>query len=186
MKVYKILKRYSIKNKLIKSFVKNIDNGLIQIKKFSEFDNRTIWNVKKYLKKRKIKCTTSKNVIEKALILYDGWIYGNTIYYNDILDNNKLLETLIHEYVHFIRKKEKKFIYRSDENIFTEECIAELSSIYFMNKLTDCNYIFTNKFLEIFINEIILNYNLDVSITPFSLKNGTLFSKKNIIAPFQA
>ena len=23
-------------------------------------------------------------------------------------------------------------------------------------------------------------------ITPFSLKNGTLFSKKNIIAPFQA
>ena len=37
--------------------------------------------------------------------------------------------------------------------------------------------------------KIIKKYDVDnymINITPFSLKNGTLFSKKNIIAPFQA
>ena len=36
------------------------------------------------------------------------------------------------------------------------------------------------------LNEIRDNLNDLFGITPFSLKNGTLFNKKNIIAPFQA
>jgi hypothetical protein len=166
MEPYHMLTQYASMNKLIYSFVKNIDSGLLFIKTFTEFDNRTIYNVQHYLQKNnKIKKYTShKNIIKKAIMLYDGWIYSNTIYYKDTLSNKKLLSTLIHEYIHYIRKKEGKFIYNSSKNIFIEECIAELSSIYVINNIEDKYFIFDDNFLENFINDIISDYNLNLTL----------------------
>ena len=48
-------------------------------------------------------------------------------------------------------------------NIFIEECIAELSSIYFINNIEDKYFIFDDNFLEKFINDIISNYNLNLT-----------------------
>ena len=166
MEPYYVLKEYASTNKLIYSFVINIDTGLLFIKKFTEFDNKTIYNVKHYLQKNnKIKkYTSNKNIIKKAIMLYDGWIYGNTIYYKDTLSNKNLLSTLVHEYIHYIRKKEGKFIYNTSKNIFIEECIAELSSIFFINTIENKDFIFDNNFLEKFINDIICDYNLHLSL----------------------
>ena len=58
MKPYYMLMKYASMNKLINSFVKNIDTGLLFIKKFTEFDNRTIYNVRNYLQKNKKKHIT--------------------------------------------------------------------------------------------------------------------------------
>ena len=180
MDPYYILKQYASSNTLINSFVKNIDTGLLFIKKFTEFDNRTIYNVHHYLQKNnKIKKYTSqKNIIKKAIILYDGWIYGNTIYYKNTLSNKNLLSTLIHEYIHYIRKKDGRFIYNSSKNIFIEECIAELSSIYFIKNIEDKKFIFDTNFLDNFINDIIFDYNLNLTLdTARQLQDNILNEK---------
>jgi len=165
MDPYSTLTQYASTNQIIFSFVKNIDNKLLFIKKFTEFDNRVIYYVQQYLQKHKKinKTTTHKNIIRKAMQLYDGWIYGNTIYYKDTLSNQQLLSTLVHEYVHYLRKKEGKFIYNSHKNIFIEECIAELSSIYFINRIEDNPFILNKKNQANVINNIISNYYLDLS-----------------------
>lgn len=165
MEPYAMLAQYVSTNTLIKSFVNHIDNGLVCIKKFTEFDNRTINNVRHYLQKNKIiKNSSNKIIINKALTLYDGWIYGNTIYYNDKLSNKILLATLIHEYIHYIRKKEGKFIYNSPKNIFIEECIAELSSVYFIKTIEDKNFVIDPNNINDIISNIITNYNLNLTL----------------------
>jgi hypothetical protein len=180
MDPYVILIQYGPTSKLIYSFIKNIDNGMLFIKKFTEFDNRTIYNVQHYLhKNNKIKKNTShKNIIRKAIILYDGWIYGNTIYYKDTLSNKKLLSTLIHEYVHYLRKKEGKFLYNSSKNIFIEECIAELSAIYFINSIENNNFIFNVNFLDNFIIDINSEYNLNLKLETAKQLLDTIINEK--------
>jgi len=136
--------------------LKNLQNLIIEL-----FITFTII----YKKKNKIKKYTShKNIIKKAIILYDGWIYGNTIYYNDKLSKQRILSTIIHEYIHYMRKKERKFIYNSSKNIFIEECIAELSSVYFINTVENKHFRFDDNFLENFINTIISSYNLNITV----------------------
>ena len=79
----------------------------------------------------------------------------------------------------------------------------------FVNNFTNHNFILDDKFIDMCIDinfypiyyytfppqQFMLDKECKkseyfrlypLSITPFSLKNGTLFSKKNIIAPFQA
>jgi hypothetical protein len=91
---------------------KRIGDKSIQIRPFSQFDKRVLANIKKY-------CPIESEIHKK----YDGWIYGNTIYYNE-LSNGCIMDTIIHEYIHWKRKKSKQFRYRTPMDIFIEEGLA--------------------------------------------------------------
>ena len=67
-----------------------------------------------------------------------------------------------------VKYSDKRYIIHKNNNLINDSYEYELSNgkITKIEDITDINY--------------------DINITPFSLKNGTLNSKKNIIAPIRA
>jgi hypothetical protein len=120
-----LLKLYSDRVPLIQNILEHLDNNDIYIRPFSEFDNHALANVRLYMKKHNIKVPLSRDsLIRKAQRLYYGWIYGNTLYYRDGTSNMELLDTIIHEYVHWNRKQRKVFRYDTEKYIHREEYLA--------------------------------------------------------------
>ena len=130
---YSILLKHRHRYNFINDFIININTNQCVIKKFTEFDNRTIAQVRLYLKKLRLPRNTKKEVIQNAINQYSGWIYDNTLYYNNSLNNSEIISTIIHEYVHWKRKKEQVFKYRTANDIFLEEFFAEYVSKVYMN-----------------------------------------------------
>jgi uncharacterized protein YjaZ len=146
----------------IETLLDNFNKDKFIIKKFTEFDNKTIANVRLYLKKNKLPHKTKQQVIKSALNEYYGWIYHNTLYYRDNLELNDIISTVLHEYVHWLRKQEKTFKYKTSNDIFIEEFFAELVSEYYINNINKKNYIITPEIISSTIKIIISKYNLDI------------------------
>ena len=146
----------------IQNFIYNLKNGTFNVKTFSQFDNRTIANVKLYLKKERLPRSTKEKVIQSALKQYYGWIYDNTLYYNDTLDIDDTISTLLHEYVHWIRRVDGTYKYNSDNNIFIEEFFAELISEFYINVLNNKEAVITSCIINNTANHIISKYKLNI------------------------
>ena len=151
-----------MKYKFLNNFIINFNKGNFTIKKFTEFDNKTIANVRLYLKKHKLPHKTNQQVIKSALNEYYGWIYHNTLYYRDNLELTDIISTILHEYVHWIRRKDGTYKYKTDNDIFIEEFFAELISEYYVNTIFTKNYIITLDIISNTIELIISKYNLNI------------------------
>ena len=114
-------------HKLIRRIIKHIKSHDIEVRTFDQFDNHALANVRSYLAKR----SASKSGVDVTKVAnrnYSGWIYGNVLYYNARLTDIDIVETIVHEYVHWQRKKYGVFRYGTTNEIFIEESTAELVS----------------------------------------------------------
>lgn len=76
---------------------------------------------------------SKQDVIQSASKLYQGWIHGDTLYFKEGLGQYNTEATVLHEYVHWYRRKEGLYKYRTKKDQFVEEYIAENVSNFFMH-----------------------------------------------------
>jgi hypothetical protein len=164
-KYYRLLFKNRLKYNFIRELVEDIDDEACIIKKFTEFDNYTIAQMKLYLKKRKQPHALKKDVIRSALKTYYGWIYADTLYYNNYSNLKDTVSTIIHEYVHWRRKEECLYKYRSHYDIFIEEFFAELVSKYYINALVkNGKTVSANRIIKAVIRNYALNIDKNKAI----------------------
>ena len=161
MNPYRLLEKYKNKHRVINEIKYHIDKNNLQIKPFSEFDNLVIQNIRHYSKHSK---SISKSyIIQYALSNYYGWIYGNVLYYRDNTRSLELLDTIIHEYVHWIRKKQKLFLYTTSKYRFIEESIAHIIAKYITYKITRKRRQYMSmKYIECIIVKQAKMYNIPI------------------------
>jgi hypothetical protein len=124
---------FSHHHPFISELHEDTNSGYIHVKPFYQFDNRVVAHMRPYLKKRRMKRSTKADIVRSAGILYQGWIYGNTLYYKNGMKACDIVETILHEYVHWRRKCEGLYKYCTANDKFIEECFANIVSQYWID-----------------------------------------------------
>ncbi len=104
----------------------------MKIKTFDQLDGRVLANIRQYLRKMGIHPKTREETVRWAKRKFSGWVYGNTIYYKVVSSKREMLDTIVHEYVHWKRKKLGVYKYKTPRQKFVEEVTAT----YWAEKLT--------------------------------------------------
>jgi len=166
MKIYNYIKKFKNTKPIINFIINDIDNGKLIIRNFDEIDNRTYVQMREYMLLRNIinENASRIRVINKAKITYSGWCYNNIIYNNNDLSKGlDMLNTIIHEYIHYNRKYEKIFKYGTPNQIFIEEFFAYLVANYTVDSIKSTKNI---KLDYAYINTVIIkvleSYNLQI------------------------
>ena len=94
------------------------------IKTFDELDGRVLANIKLYLRKMGIHPKTRAETIRWAKRKFSGWMWGDNIYVKVVPSRKETLNTLVHEYVHWKRKKLGVYKYRTPLQKLREETLA--------------------------------------------------------------
>ena len=94
------------------------------IKTFDQLDGHVLANMKLYLRKMGIHPKTRAETIRWAKRKFSGWMWGDNIYVKIVPSRKETLNTLIHEYVHWKRKKLGLYKYKTPTQKLREETIA--------------------------------------------------------------
>jgi hypothetical protein len=81
-----------------------------------------------------IKPRTREETIRHAKREFSGWTYGDTIYYKVVRSKREMMDTIIHEYVHWKRKKLGVYRYKTPMQKLREETIATYLAEKFTGK----------------------------------------------------
>ena len=104
----------------------------MKIRTFDQLDNRVLVNIRQYLKKIGITPRTREDTVKWAKRKFSGWTYGDTIYFKIVPSRREMVDTLIHEYIHWKRKSIGTYRYKTPRQQLLEETI----STYLAEKLT--------------------------------------------------
>lgn len=96
----------------------------MEVKTFDQLDGRVLANIRQYLRKMGINPKTREETVRWAKKKFYGWTYGNTIYFKVVRSKREMLDTIIHEWVHWKRKNLGVYKYKTPRQKFTEETLA--------------------------------------------------------------
>ena len=96
----------------------------MKIKTFDELDGHALHNIKQYLAKDGIYPRSRASTLAWAKRRYSGWVWGDTIYFKIVPSRRDTLDTLIHEYVHWARKRAGVYRYSTRRQKLFEESLA--------------------------------------------------------------
>jgi hypothetical protein len=175
MDIHNYISKFKDKRPIINNILKDSANGKLKICNFDEIDNRTLAQMHQYMLSHKvIKSEVSyKVVINKAKKIWYGWCYNNTIYNNDEISKGyEMLNTVIHEYIHYYRKRTDVFKYGTHNQIFIEEFFAYLVANYNVDCIKSRKTIkLTNDYIEKLYTSVIKKYELHIKNPELLIKN---------------
>jgi hypothetical protein len=96
----------------------------MKIKTFDQLDGRVLANIRQYLHKLGIRPKTREETIRWAKRKFSGWLYGDTIYFKIEPSRRNMMDTLIHEWTHWSRKKLGLYRYKTPKQKIVEETLA--------------------------------------------------------------
>lgn len=128
--ILKILNKYNDRP-IIRNILFYCDNKRFKIKYFNEMDYEEFLDM---LNACGLQYAGSKkNIISKICDQYFGICMSNISYISPYIDEIKLVSTIVHEFIHFIRGGYIVWeYYYSTENAFIEECLAVIAEEYFV------------------------------------------------------
>jgi len=177
MNIYNYIKKFKDKRPIINKILTEIENGKLIIRNFDEIDNRTLAQMRQYMISHKIIYTnvSDQTIINKAKKIWSGWCYNNIIYNNsEISKGYEMLNTVIHEYIHYYRKRVDIFKYCTHNQVFIEEFFAYLVANYNVDCIKSNKKIpLTYEYIEQLSTKIIKKYELKI-------KNPELLIKHHI------
>ena len=176
MDIYNYINKFKDKRPIINKILKEVDSGKLIIRNFDEFDNRTIAHIRKYMIKYNMinVDTSTKLIINKAKSQWYGWSHSNFMYINNQISKSidEMLNTIIHEYIHYYRKRNDIFKYGTHNQVFIEEFFAYLVANYNVDSLK-CNIKIklTNEYIEKIYKHVIKKYELNIKNPNLLIKN---------------
>lgn len=99
------------------------------IRSFDELDGNVLADMRRYMKKPHLSRAETIRIVKRK---FSGWVRGNNIYFKVVPSKREMMDTIIHEYVHWVRKQSKVYRYRTDRQKLLEESLAT----YFAEKMT--------------------------------------------------
>lgn len=109
---------------------------------------------------------------------YLGWYYSKCLYIKDGLCDDMYIETIVHEYVHYLRKKSKQFTYRRDKNIFFEEALAEVVAKTVIKQISKPTFRVHHNFVKHICKDVRYQYELNADLTKGFVESLLSESKK--------
>ena len=185
MDIYNYIKKFKDTRPIINNILKDVTDGKLIIRNFDEIDNRTLAQMRMYMVSHKIinaninanvhTNVSTKTIINKAKKIWSGWCYNNIIYNNsEISKGYEMLNTVIHEYIHYYRKRTDIFKYGTHNQVFIEEFFAYLVANYNVDCIKSGKKIkLTSEYIEKLYTHVIKKYQLNI-------KNPELLIKHHI------
>jgi hypothetical protein len=179
MDIHNYISKFKDTRPIINNILKDVTNGKLIIRNFNMIDNRTLAQMRQYMVNHKVinahANISNQTIINKAKKIWSGWCYNNIIYNNsEISKGYEMLNTVIHEYIHYYRKRADIFKYGTHNQVFIEEFFAYLVANYNVDCIKSNKKIpLTYEYIEQLSTKIIKKYELKI-------KNPELLIKHHI------